>query len=193
MPEHNRLVAIIFMLVSCVSSIAGFETINFQHLSLNSMFPQITINGLYQDESGILWIGTKDGVKKYNGNYIESVNFMGINNWIQSNLVPTICGDKKGHLYVNTDYSIIEYDLIKVIGMSLLLGIALPKALSGLTGGASVFLGNNIMVGVFSAIILNALFVALPDLVAKHRAPASVDVPAADPADGTGAAAYDER
>ena len=38
---------------------------------------------------------------------------MGINNWIQSNLVPTICGDKKGHLYVNTDYSIIEYDLIK--------------------------------------------------------------------------------
>ena len=113
MPEHNRLVAIIFMLVSCVSSITGFETVNFQHLSLNSMFPQITINGLYQDESGILWIGTKDGVKKYNGNYIESVNFMGINNWIQSNLVPTICGDKKGHLYVNTDYSIIEYDLIK--------------------------------------------------------------------------------
>ena len=45
-----------------------------------------------------------------------------------------------------------------VIGMSLLLGIALPKALSGLTGGASVFFGNNIMVGVFSAIILNALF-----------------------------------
>ena len=108
MPEHNRLVAIIFMLVSCVSSITGFETVNFQHLSLNSMFPQITINGLYQDESGILWIGTKDGVKKYNGNYIESVNFMGINNWIQSNLVPTICGDKKGHLYVNTDYSIID-------------------------------------------------------------------------------------
>ena len=35
--------------------------------------------------------------------------------------------------------------------MSLLLGIALPKALSGLTGGASVFFGNNIMVGVFSA------------------------------------------
>ena len=80
-----------------------------------------------------------------------------------------------------------------VIGMSLLLGIALPKALSGLTGGASVFFGNNIMVGVFSAIILNALFIALPDLVAKHRAPASMDVPAADSADGTGAAAHDER
>ena len=113
MAEHNRLVTIIFMLVACISSAVASETVNFQHLSLNSMFPQITINGLYQDESGVLWIGTKDGVKKYNGNYIESVNFMGINNWIQSNLVPTICGDKKGHLYVNTDYSIIEYDLIK--------------------------------------------------------------------------------
>ena len=44
------------ILVSCVSSITGFETVNFQHLSLNSMFPQITMNGLYQDESGILWL-----------------------------------------------------------------------------------------------------------------------------------------
>ena len=113
MAEHNRLVAIIFMLVAYISSAVASETANFQHLSLNSMFPQITINGLYQDESGVLWIGTKDGVKKYNGNYIESVNFMGMNNWIQSNLVPTICGDKNGHLYINTDYSIIEYDLIK--------------------------------------------------------------------------------
>lgn len=113
MAKYNRLIVIIFMLMIYVTSVLAFETVNFQHLSLNSMFPQITINGLYQDESGVLWIGTKDGVKKYNGNYIESVNFMGMNNWIQSNLVPTICGDKKGHLYVNTDYSIIEYDLKK--------------------------------------------------------------------------------
>lgn len=113
MARYNKLVVIIFMLMIYVTSVLAFETVNFQHLSLNSMFPQITINGLYQDESGVLWIGTKDGVKKYNGNYIESVNFMGMNNWIQSNLVPTICGDKKGHLYVNTDYSIIEYDLKK--------------------------------------------------------------------------------
>lgn len=113
MPIHNRLVTIIFFLVAYSTSVTAFGTVNFQHLSLNSMFPQNTINGLYQDESGILWIGTKDGVKKYNGNNVESVNFMGINNWIQSNLVPTICGDKKGHLYINTDYSIIEYDLRK--------------------------------------------------------------------------------
>ncbi len=60
MAEHNRLVAIIFMLVAYISSAVASETANFQHLSLNSMFPQITINGLYQDESGVLWIGTKD-------------------------------------------------------------------------------------------------------------------------------------
>lgn len=111
MSIHNRLVGIIFILFAYISSVSAFGTVNFQHLSLKSMFSQITINGLYQDEYGVLWIGTKDGVKKYNGNNIESVNFLGINNWIQSNLVPTICGDKKGHLYINTDYSIIEYDL----------------------------------------------------------------------------------
>lgn len=109
----NRLIVIIFMLAIHVPFVVAFETVNFQHLSLNSTFPQITINGLYQDEFGVLWIGTKDGVKKYNGNYIESINFMGMNNWVQSNLVPTICGDKQGHLFINTDYSIIEYNLIQ--------------------------------------------------------------------------------
>jgi len=113
MAIYNRLTALTSMLVFCFFSAIASPTVNFRHLSLNSTFPQITINGLYQDEFGILWIGTKDGVKKFNGHHIESINFMGVNNWIQSNLVPTICGDKKGHLYVNTDYSIIEYDLIE--------------------------------------------------------------------------------
>ncbi len=87
------------------------NTIYFQHLPLDSNFSQVTINGLYQDEYGSLWIGTKDGVKRYNGNYIESVDLLGVNNWVQSNLVPTVCGDKNGHVYINTDYNIIEYDL----------------------------------------------------------------------------------
>ena len=113
MANYSRLILIIFVWVAYQPFASASQPVNFQHLSLNSMFPQITINGLYQDEFGILWIGTKDGVKKYNGNYIESVNFMGMNNWIQSNLVPTICGDKRGHLFINTDYSIIEYDLIR--------------------------------------------------------------------------------
>ena len=44
-----------------------------------------------------------------------------------------------------------------VIGLSLLLGIALPNALSGLEGGMHVFFSNPILVGAFSVVILKAL------------------------------------
>ena len=55
-----------------------------------------------------------------------------------------------------------------VIGLSLLLGIALPNALSGLEGGAHVFFPNSILVGAFSVVILKALIIDLPNFIARH-------------------------
>ena len=55
-----------------------------------------------------------------------------------------------------------------VIGLSLLLGIALPNALSGLEGGAHVFFSNSILVGAFSVVILKALVIDLPDMIARR-------------------------
>ena len=55
-----------------------------------------------------------------------------------------------------------------VIGLSLLLGIALPNALSGLEGGAHVFFSNSILVGAFSVVILKALIIDLPDMIARR-------------------------
>ena len=55
-----------------------------------------------------------------------------------------------------------------VIGLSLLLGIALPNALSGLEGEAHVFFSNSILVGAFSVVILKALIIDLPNFIARH-------------------------
>ena len=55
-----------------------------------------------------------------------------------------------------------------MIGLSLLLGIALPNALSGLEGGAHVFFSNSILVGAFSVVILKALIIDLPNFIARH-------------------------
>lgn len=55
-----------------------------------------------------------------------------------------------------------------VIGLSLLLGIALPNALSGLEGGAHVFFSNSILVGAFSVVILKTFIIDLPDMVARR-------------------------
>ena len=64
-----------------------------------------------------------------------------------------------------------------VIGLSLLLGIALPSALSGLEGGAHVFFSNSILVGAFCVVILKALLIDLPNLINRRKGNSEAEVP----------------
>lgn len=64
-----------------------------------------------------------------------------------------------------------------VIGLSLLLGIALPSALSGLEGGAHVFFSNSILVGAFCAVILKALLIDLPNLINRRKGNSDAEIP----------------
>lgn len=109
----NMSIRLLFILLSIINTQLLFSSdkVEFSHIGIKDGLSQITINGLYQDENGTLWIGAKDGIKKYNGYKVESLNFYGAKNWISSSFVPTVCGDSNGHLYVNSDYQIIEYNL----------------------------------------------------------------------------------
>lgn len=72
---------LLFAKIFCLYFISGYcADVQLQHLAVDLQFSKMTVNGLYQDEYGVLWVGTKDGVKKYTGNRIESVNLMGMNN-----------------------------------------------------------------------------------------------------------------
>ncbi len=109
MSRCSLLTLLCFLLLPPAAT--ALETGSFRHLGAESGLAQTNINGLFQDEFGRLWIGARDGVKIYNGNSVEPVSPLGVNNWINSSLVPTICGDKRGHVFINTDFVIIEYDL----------------------------------------------------------------------------------
>ena len=57
-----------------------------------------------------------------------------------------------------------------VIGLSLLLGIALPNSLSGLQGGMHVFFYNSILVGALAVVIIKALLIDLQNILRKKFA-----------------------
>ncbi|NDP21070.1 MAG: response regulator [Paludibacter sp.] len=116
MKKHSKTVylkLIFFLIFSLITAeyMFGADKFEFSHLGIKDGLSQITINGLYQDENGTMWIGAKDGLKRYNGYKVESLNFYDVKNWISSSYVPTVCGDRNGHIYVNSDYQIIEYNL----------------------------------------------------------------------------------
>ena len=68
-----RKVILLFLLFL---SVAGVRTqgqnITFSHLTTDDGLSQFSVNSLYIDERGIIWIGTREGLNRYNGNDIKS-------------------------------------------------------------------------------------------------------------------------
>lgn len=96
-----------------LSPLLHAETIFFNHLRNESGLSHLSVNSIYQDESGIIWIGTRFGLNKYDGNKITVLkkNNQDINT-LNSNYIRTICGDKKGNLFLFCNNGLVVYNLI---------------------------------------------------------------------------------
>ena len=67
---------------------------------------------MYIDERGIIWIGTREGLNRYNGNDIKSFKLKKNDpNSLFSNTVLRITGNKKGKVYLLCTDGIAEFDL----------------------------------------------------------------------------------
>lgn len=88
------------------------QAVNFEHLSVKDGLSHYTINALYQDEHGLVWIGTRDGLNRYDGNEVtvykqehnDSTSLFGNN-------IRAVCGDKKGHLFLLCKSGVLSFDL----------------------------------------------------------------------------------
>ncbi|WP_444996021.1 two-component regulator propeller domain-containing protein [Aliikangiella sp. IMCC44359] len=83
---------------------ANSNSISFLHIGTEEGLPQSTVNTIFQDSHGFMWIGTYDGLTRYDG--YRFVNFK--NNpqdptSLSNNVVLSIIEDKEGYLWVGTD------------------------------------------------------------------------------------------
>jgi two-component system sensor histidine kinase ChiS len=78
--------------------------IKFEHLSLQHGLSQSTIRCIFQDSRGFIWIGTQDGLNRYDG-YHFKVNTHNLNDStsVSSSIIYLICEDQKGNLWIGTD------------------------------------------------------------------------------------------
>ena len=67
-PETRRLLAFLFLLVFWSSSLdARPRNIRFSHLSADQGLSQSTVFCILQDQTGFMWIGTRDGLNRFDG------------------------------------------------------------------------------------------------------------------------------
>lgn len=77
--------------------------LNFKHLTINEGLSQNTVFAIMQDKTGFIWIGTEDGLNKYDG--YEFTIYKHRNNDANSlsdNQVNALLEDPKGNIWVGT-------------------------------------------------------------------------------------------
>jgi ligand-binding sensor domain-containing protein/two-component sensor histidine kinase len=103
----------IFLLaLSFYSSTSGqAENIRFDHLTLSDGLVHDIITAIVQDSSGFIWIGTEDGLMKYDSyNFTVLKNNPEIKSSLRDDWITKLFVDSKGRIWIGTSAGIDRYD-----------------------------------------------------------------------------------
>ncbi len=106
----KKYILIVILIISS-SFYTRANDLYFYHLGLHDGLSQINIMSIYQDEFGVMWFGTTEGLNRYNGREIQTFRPTDEGDGLTQNIIYSIQGNKSGALYINADSDLIRYDL----------------------------------------------------------------------------------
>ena len=102
------IISISFFITSTYAAQNSF----FEHLKVNNGLSHYSVNSLYQDEHGLVWIGTRDGLNRFDGHEITVYKqITGDSTALFGNNIRSVCGDKKDHLFMQCKSGLLAFDL----------------------------------------------------------------------------------
>ncbi len=99
----RRLFICLVLIIILVSNIPAQNAIRFNHLTVRNGLSQSAVNCIFQDNKGFLWIGTQDGLNRFDGyNFKVFKNNPSDSTTIKENFILSIYEDAAGTLYCET-------------------------------------------------------------------------------------------
>ena len=86
----------------------GLEQYNHKQWGVEAQLPQISVTALAQDDKGYIWIGTQNGIARFNGKDFVSYNRDNTNAF-QSNRIYDLLIDSKSRLWVLNGKGLVYY------------------------------------------------------------------------------------
>ena len=83
-------------------SYAQSKNLIFNNINIEQGISQSTIEAIFQDSEGYIWLGTNDGLNRYNGYEFKIYNYEEYQNSISHSGITDITEDKYGNIWVNT-------------------------------------------------------------------------------------------
>lgn len=61
----KKFILLFLVILNATAVLAQKQNIIFNHLTTDDGLSQFSVNSLYVDEQGVLWIGTREGLNRY--------------------------------------------------------------------------------------------------------------------------------
>lgn len=110
----NLVTSSILILLLGLASMSGYsqkESLRFEHFTVENGLSDNRITALLQDSKGYIWIGTFDGLNKYDGYTFTKYQLDPFDsNSVSQNLIYTIWEDKFGSIWVGTFEGLCKLD-----------------------------------------------------------------------------------
>lgn len=99
----------IFLTISFLTIYAKAQDVKFLQTSIRDGLSQSTVNTIFQSRNGFLWIGTQDGLNKYNGVHFTVYRHQTKNkNSLSDNQIMSITEDKNGIIWIGTSAGVLN-------------------------------------------------------------------------------------
>lgn len=107
---RKKLVCIVFFFsINCIT--AQLPRLTFKHLNLARGLSNSTVEVLFQDSRGFIWIGTRDGLNRYDGSEVVVFkNDVNDPNSISDNYITSIIEDHQHNLWIGTTNGLNCFD-----------------------------------------------------------------------------------
>lgn len=153
------LLAMFLLNVISNSALSSNHTFSFKQLSIEDGLPQLSVNTVFRDHKGALWIGTRNGLASY---YLQEVkshfNEKGNSNSLPDNYIIFVTEDHSKNIWVSTNKGVAKYNSSK----NNFDRILSERAYSCLFMTNEVLLGGNELIYKFNYKTKNIDAVALP-------------------------------
>ena len=106
----------IFLLCGALPVFAQQRNLKFDHLDINAGLSENNVLCVLQDSRGFMWMGTRDGLNKYDGyKFTLYRNNSNDSNSISNNFITALTEDSKGNIWVGTNGGLNCYNREKDI------------------------------------------------------------------------------
>ncbi|OKS85579.1 hybrid sensor histidine kinase/response regulator [Mucilaginibacter polytrichastri] len=105
-------VLIAFLLIVPLLTYAQPKTLKVEHISTQQGLSQVNVSAIIQDSRGFIWVGTRDGINRYDGYRFTTYHYEPNDSYsLSGNFIQDIVEDKNGNLWIATQSSGINmYD-----------------------------------------------------------------------------------